>query len=95
MAIGTSSFTDISFTTNSYTIFTEVRIENEIEETTDESHTVRLERTKNRSVPAQTTDIIDAVTGAWIGPYDVIIRDEVVMKVGRGRRLTENVNVIG
>lgn len=95
-SIGITSFTDISYTTLSYTIFTEVRNENELEETTEESHTVRIaQRTKNRSVPVQTTEIIDTLTGAWIGPYDVIIRDEVTMKVGRGRRLTENVNVIG
>jgi hypothetical protein len=95
VAIGISSFTEISFTTTSYTIFTEVRGLKLLDETTEESHTVRIELTKNRAVPVQTTDIIDEVTGEWISPNFVVVRDEVTYAVGRGRRITENVNVIG
>ena len=95
VAIGISSFTEISFTTTSYTIFTEIRGLKLLDETTEESHTVRIELTKNRSLPVQTTDIIDSVTGERLNPNDVIVRDEVTFAVGRGRRLIENVNVIG
>jgi hypothetical protein len=92
---GITSYTYTSFTSQSYRIFTELRGERLLEETVGESHTVRTQMTKNRSVPLQTTEIIDSITGERRSPNDVIITDEVVMKVGRGRRLTENVDVIG
>jgi hypothetical protein len=92
---GITSYTFTSFTSQSYRIFTELRTEKILVQTVDESHTLRIAKTKNRSVPTQTTEIIDSVGGIRISPNDVIVRDEVVMKVGRGRRLTENVNIIG
>lgn len=95
LTTGITSYTFTSFTSTSYTIFTELRTVKLLVETVDESHTLRIAKTKNRSVPTQTTDIIDSVGGIRISPNDVIVRDEVVMKVGRGRRLTENVDIIG
>jgi hypothetical protein len=91
---GITSYTFTSFTSQSYTIFTELRTEKVLDETVGESHTVRTQTTKNRSAITETTEIIDSVTGERRSPNDVIVTDEVVMKVGRGRRLTENVDII-
>ena len=95
LTTGITSYTYTSFTSQSYRIFTELRGERLLQETVDESHTVRTQMTKNRSVPTQTTEIIDSVTGERRSPNDVIITDEVTFAVGRGRRLTENVDIIG
>jgi hypothetical protein len=94
LTTGITSYTYTSFTSQSYRIFTELRGERLLEETVDESHTVRTQMTKNRSA-SETTQIIDSVEGEWRSPNDVIVRDEVTMEVGRGRRLTENVDITG
>jgi hypothetical protein len=57
VTIAITSFMDDSFTSISYTIFTEARIERALVETEEESHTVRIILTKARGITENVTII--------------------------------------
>ena len=85
----TSSYTDLSYTSAT-------RAEKSLTENVDESHTLRMALTKNRSI-TETVIVSEDLTLTIILPTGdiVLITDEVIRIVGKARGLSQSVSIIG